>query len=409
MTSPAVPLAPTARLLRAVGGRRALQLVLLFGGLIALGLLCGGRAQAAGTSGTSDSGVPVVPSLRAAATGLPDASVEHDFRTAHQKPVQAKAVHTNAAHAHVVPTKAAHAHAVHGTAVREEAVDEETVGAADGADARAAGVPGKAARQEPVAPKDGLAGPAHSRSAVSSFAVPAVREAVVDSLNERVVRPLTDTVGTTMRTTVVTTVTTTVEIAVHQVVEQVAEQVAEQVVQRVGALVGEVREVGDEIVTAVVRPLPSEMPGLPGLPGLPTPSGPPGAGAGSQPPAASAGVGAVPATEPAHETSRHSRPADRAEVTAPAACGGVSGMSAHPQEGAPHTEARPAAPSVPGHPDGAPVANASMSDGGSTRHGDLHAAAFGSRVPVLLQPGATASGPAAPVADRLREIPEFPG
>ncbi|NEB79254.1 hypothetical protein G3I40_29150, partial [Streptomyces sp. SID14478] len=68
-----------------------------------------------------------------------------------------------------------------------------------------------------------------------------------------------------------------------------------------------------------------------------------------------------------------------------------------------------ATPGAPSRPDGVPAANASAGDAGSTRHGDLHAAAFGVQAPVLLVPGAFASGAPAPVVDRHREIPEFPG
>ncbi|MFF7977956.1 hypothetical protein ACFZDK_02325 [Streptomyces sp. NPDC007901] len=56
MTSPAVLPGTAARALRTATGRRALQLALLVGGLLALGLLCGARAQAA-------EGVSSTPSL----------------------------------------------------------------------------------------------------------------------------------------------------------------------------------------------------------------------------------------------------------------------------------------------------------------------------------------------------------
>ncbi|MEU9384530.1 hypothetical protein AB0D38_27725, partial [Streptomyces sp. NPDC048279] len=47
MTSPAVLPGPAERPSRTAAGWRALQLALLAGGLLTLGLLCGGRAQAA--------------------------------------------------------------------------------------------------------------------------------------------------------------------------------------------------------------------------------------------------------------------------------------------------------------------------------------------------------------------------
>jgi hypothetical protein len=47
LTFPAAPLAAAVRVLRTAGGRRALQLVLLVGGLFTLGFLCGEQAHAA--------------------------------------------------------------------------------------------------------------------------------------------------------------------------------------------------------------------------------------------------------------------------------------------------------------------------------------------------------------------------
>ncbi|MFD7058221.1 hypothetical protein [Streptomyces sp. NPDC059906] len=62
------------RVLRTAAGRRVLQVALLAGGLFLLGLLCGGRAQAAdGATGTSKDTVGRVLDVPARAEGRPDA------------------------------------------------------------------------------------------------------------------------------------------------------------------------------------------------------------------------------------------------------------------------------------------------------------------------------------------------
>ncbi|MYT68607.1 MULTISPECIES: hypothetical protein [unclassified Streptomyces] len=307
MTSPAVSLAPTVRLAHAVGGRRALRLALLFGGLLVLVLLCGGRAHA---SDASDGSAGIVP-----AAGL---SVEPHLPAAGQKPA-GKPVENH---------------------VRKSAQKS-------------------AQKAVTKAGRDTGAVVHHVREAV---------DAVAERADARTPRtPLTGTVRT--------------------VVRHVAEPV-------------------EELAGAVSRPLP-EVPGLPGLPG-----------AGAEPPVPSTGDTVPrPTTTPApadreaaqHPTAKTRQSADvTGWDTARFGDGSATGAG-RSAAGARHTEARPAAPSVPPGPDHAPVANTSLGDGSSTRHGDLHAAAFGSRLPVLLTPGATASGDASPVFDRLREIPQFPG
>ncbi|WP_420035189.1 hypothetical protein ACN2WE_24940 [Streptomyces sp. cg28] len=300
MTSPAVSLTPTARLAHAVGGRRALRLALLFGGLIVLVLLCGGRAHASDASDVSAGVVPAAglsaePHLPAAGQKSAGKSVENHVRKSAQKAVTKAERDTGAVVHHV----------------------REAVGAvAERADART--------------PRT----------------------------------PLTGTVRTVVR---------------HAV------------------------EPVKELAGAVARPLP-EVPGLPG--------------AGAEPPVPSTGDTAPrPTTTPApadreaaqHPTAKTRQSADVTGCDTARFGDGSATGAGRSAAGARHTEARPAAPSVPPGPDHAPAANTSLGDGSSTRHGDLHAAAFGSRVPVLLTPGATASGDVPPVFDRLREIPQFPG
>ncbi|MER5948803.1 hypothetical protein ABT127_22400 [Streptomyces sp. NPDC001904] len=327
MTSPAVSLAPAARLAHVVGGRRALRLALLFGGLIVLCLLCGGRAQA---SGSTDGLVP--------AAGL---SAEPRLPAA-QKPVGQSA---------------------------EKRVEQSE---------KHLRKPVRQAAQK-VAQKTGQrpAREAVTKAARTTGAVVHRVRDTADTVDEVAERAEARTTRTPLTGTVRTAVGTTVRSAVRHVVEPV-----------------------EELAGEVARPLP-EVPGLPG--------------AGAEPSAPSAGV-TVPGPAPAERVASQHPTVTTAQRSAGATgCdpvrfddGSATGAG-QPAAGVRHTAARPAAPSVPPGPDNAPVANASLGDGGSTRHGDLHAAAFGSRVPVLLTPGATASGDASPVLDRLREIPSFPG
>ncbi|MEV1024517.1 hypothetical protein [Streptomyces sp. NPDC050264] len=209
-----------------------------------------------------------------------------------------------------------------------------------------------------------------------------MRARVVEPVREKVVRPALDTV------------------------RQVAKPVGELPGQVVGGLVEE-----------TPRPLPHVPPTLPALPDLPELPGLPGH---STPRPAPAGPAAPAAAQPVHtSTAEHAKErAPRAHGAASvgpkeygsAWPGDVEREVAHQAFAARHAVSpQPAAPHAPPRPDGVLVANASAGDGGSTRHGDLHAAAFGSRVPVLLPPGALASGGPAPVAGRHRDIPEFPG
>ncbi|MEV8016570.1 hypothetical protein AB0O76_09525 [Streptomyces sp. NPDC086554] len=93
MTSAAVVLPDAAvRLVRAVAGRRALQVVLLLAGLLALGFLCGERAQAADGMPAPDR----VESTRSADTAVREGSAAAAGRDGSAEPVRktARAAHT---------------------------------------------------------------------------------------------------------------------------------------------------------------------------------------------------------------------------------------------------------------------------------------------------------------------------
>ncbi|MEU9447429.1 hypothetical protein [Streptomyces sp. NPDC048277] len=85
MTSPAVLSGAAVRVLRTATGRRALQLALLVGGLLALGFLCGEQAQAA-------EGVSSTPSLTSVVTqNVPLRDVLAPHHKAKQQPHRATA------------------------------------------------------------------------------------------------------------------------------------------------------------------------------------------------------------------------------------------------------------------------------------------------------------------------------
>ncbi|WP_394431261.1 hypothetical protein [Streptomyces sp. SGAir0957] len=345
--------APAERLPRPVARRRALQLALLLGGLIGLGFLCGGQAHA-----------------------QEDAS-----------------------------------HAVRHTVVADTDAGTDSDTGTDSDEGRR-----------------GLLGGVLGQDEASSGVVGAVRDTVL--------RPVLGTVRNTVQNTV------------------------QDVTEPVGELLGQVGEVVDGVVPATSSPSPLPLPdGPPALPGLPDAPGgivplpapsepwtpttpvhqaeppasaePAGSGADATGSAASGasgepGASAASADEDRAERSgaargkRHAPGPYALAPVGPTAYGSAgTGVvprdraDAHPRHSAAvrHAAApRPAVPGAPAHPDGVPVAGASAGDGGGSRHGDVHAAAFGSRrVPVLLPPGAFVRGTAAPVTDRHRDIPVLPG
>ncbi|MFI7384580.1 hypothetical protein [Streptomyces sp. NPDC049813] len=349
MTSEILPLAPAERPPCPVVRRRALQLALLLGGLLGLGLLFGGQAHADDTSGAASSGTLTSR------------------------------------------------HSVLGEAVARPARDVRAV-------------------------REGVSGAVRTRNAE-----PARDQALQPALDT--VRHVTAPVG-----------------ALTKPVGALTEQVG-ALTKPVGALTGPVGDIAGQVIGGLAsvapRPQPDEPPALPGLPDLPelpvqpghpapapTPSAPDPAPSTPAPPAATtapttpAGTVAdrpshAPAAAPAPHRPRTSAAhlAHSARAAGPTAYDAASaGRVDHDRRDGTHrgpaaqrtAAPQPGAPAAP-RPDGTLGANASAGDGGPTRHSDLHAAAFGSRVPVLLLPGAFAPGVPAPVADRYRDIPEFPG
>ncbi|MZD05951.1 hypothetical protein GTW43_12765 [Streptomyces sp. SID5785] len=211
---------------------------------------------------------------------------------------------------------------------------------------------------------------------------------------------------------------------VGRVVVPVRGAVVEPVLGVVRDVVGPVGALGEDVVggLAAVAPVGAapSWPGLPGLPGLPEFPGPGGVPGVPEAPVvtAPAGSGTVlpapaRAEHPGADPTHHARSADPEAMSSRDAYGagviGVHHHGAHHATPAAPAAAHPAGPSAPVRPDDVPSAGSAAGDGGSPRHGDLHAAAFGDRLPVLLLPGATVRGAAPAVCDRQYEIPAFPG
>ncbi|WP_425830434.1 hypothetical protein [Streptomyces fractus] len=397
--------APVARLVRATAGRRALQLALLFGGLFVLGIVCGGRAQADGLPDAGSlrsghvavrehvadsarklreagSGETPTPSGAVGNTGAPDASGPSTATSAGEAGQAGQAEEGPKARAVEHASAPASAPAAPAPATVRPTPQTQTQ-TPNPVDARQA--PGsehtsevrhlaRPLHHEPTAPNAPTSpgnptAPAihtHVRPYLEALGGdPARLRSAVDAL-----RYLTEPVGETVRQ-----VTGPVEELATRAVAELVGAVPEQLTHgRLGGII------------AIVDPADPR----PETPAATTPQQPDTPAAqGDRHGAAEARSHAAPRGPQAYDVARF---------------GDVEKTHAGAR-----AEARPASPFVPQRPDGGPSAGTSVGDGGSSRHGDLHAAAFGGRAPVLLASGATASAGTAPVIDRLRDIPEFPG
>ncbi|MED7822126.1 hypothetical protein [Streptomyces chiangmaiensis] len=360
MTLPtALPFAGAAlRTMRTAAGRRALHLALLVGGLLALGFLCEGQAQAA-------DGTPPASAAPAAARTPADAV----------RPVEG-------AMRRIEKT-------VGGTVGRTV----KDSGSAEPAAHRARPVPpaGSTRHGTLVLPPAGRHTPSASRtSAARPDDVPVTRPAAPGAA--------VDPVASVVRT--VPEVGDTLRQVVRPVVGKLLQPVGDTVVQPVGGLVQTVTEgLPDTPAQPSLPSLPtlSELPELPVLPGLP--ASPvhtlPAPSAPQQP----GGERGHPSAVEQRKSEAHAFPAAAVQVPA--------------EQSAPHARHAARSPQMLVHqaPGGDPgtYGDQPAADGGVPRHGDAHAVAFSDRAPLPLMRGATTVVTADGTRDRHRGIPEFPG
>ncbi|MGW4606714.1 hypothetical protein ACWENS_26040 [Streptomyces sp. NPDC004532] len=354
----ALPFAGAAlRTMRTAAGRRALHLMLVAGGLLALGLLSAGHAQAA-------DGTPQASAARVGAGAPADAvrPIEGAVRGIGKTVGRTvgRAVKNSGATgpaAHRTGTASPVGHTSHGAPVLLPAVRHTT------------GVSGTPAAPAHTAPVTRASVPAAPADPVASVlrTVPAV-----DQTLRHVVRPVGG---------------------------KLLQPVGDTVARPVGGLVGTVTEgLPDAPVQPSLPSLPQlpELPRLPGLPGLPTPPVHtlPAPSAPQQPD----GNGHPSAVE-RRKSEAHGFPAVAVQVP-------VAPPAHHA-----HHAARPSQTPAQQAPGGDPgsYGDQPAADGGVPRHGDAHAVAFGDRAPLPLMRGGTAVVTMDGTRDRHRDIPEFPG
>ncbi|MFJ3717041.1 hypothetical protein [Streptomyces sp. NPDC090057] len=371
MTLTAAPFGTAVRALRTAAGRRALQLALLLGGLLALGFVCGEQAHAA-------EGTPTTP----VSSVLPRTGVV-GVRTAGAGTVTARP-----RTAPTTATKSLTAPATAKKSLTAPAVQPLTA-------------PAVKSRTAPATEAASATAPA---TATRSHTAPSADAGAVTGRVVSVVRGVTGG-------TVVGQAVTSVEAVADRVVTPVR-----TVVRETAGTLGEARSTTLPGTSALPVP---ELPGVselpvrrPPVPVIPVP-GPdrhggvaPADGQDGGPGTESAGS----AERTGHRTAAPARPsaaaygpdAVSATAQAPAAPAHTRARHAHAPVGAPAQR-----PTPPGDPDGALGKQAA--EGAAYRHGDAHAIALDGRAPLRLLPGATARVDAPGTRERHRDIPLFPG
>ncbi|MBJ6639992.1 hypothetical protein H4K36_22860 [Streptomyces sp. DHE7-1] len=363
MTLTAAPFGTAVRTLRTAAGRRALQLALLLGGLLALGFLCGEQAHAA-------EGTPAVPvSSAQPRTGHENAT------TAEAPTIKALTIKAPTIKAPTTKAPTTEAEATGTTTAKASSVTAPTRTVT----ATAKSVTAPATEAGSVVAPDAEAAPVAERAVTS-------------------VRGVTD--GT----------------AVERAVTSVG-AVTERVVAPVRTVV---RETAGTLDTARATALPGSssvpVPQLPGISDrLPVPQPPapvtpeprPDRHGGMAPAAGQAERPGAESSKPGHRAAAPARPS--AVTYGPDAGPAAAQAPAHiPTRSATAAAGAPAQrPTPPADPDGALGKQAT--DGTASRHGDAHAIALDGRAPLRLLPGTTARVDAPGTRERHRDIPLFPG
>ncbi|MFD4749461.1 hypothetical protein ACFWOS_28845 [Streptomyces rubiginosohelvolus] len=341
---------------RGTTGRRAVQVVLFLGGLLALGLLAGGRAEAQERpepGGLTASVADVVPEDAVRESTVRESTVPEDLaRTAVEPPVR------RVADKGVEP-------------LADQVVDPLADQVVE---------PVEAPPVEPVA--DQAAQPAQARLAQHRPAQPETARKATAALSASA-EPATEPVD-----------------SVAPVVEGAGDAV--------------------DRIAGEVRPLVASLPGLPPLlsvlPELPVPGGAPDAPGAPAPSVPGAGRDAEGSTTPgdtgAAASAEHAAGQDRSAGT-PGLAPTVPDRSGTPDAG--HAQLSAPTPALPPTRDRGPFAPCGdlvrtvVADAQGPRGGDLHAASVPGGPYAALVRGAGLPATAAPITDRSGEILEFPG
>ncbi|MFJ1999725.1 chromosomal replication initiator protein DnaA [Streptomyces chartreusis] len=392
MTWPASLPAAAVRVLRIAAGRRALQLVLVAGGLLAIGLLGGERAYAADGPGgvpvgtSSVSSTSAVSATSAASSVSSSASASDELRSSVQgtverllsPPAKPTAPATKPTAPPATPTTP-------DAQPKPGAHDESTAPPAD------------------PAPEDHRPQPEVPRTQPQDQ--PAQTHTPRPANHDPSLTPVTEQVGQTVGT---------------QVVEPVGDMVR-TVTQDLAAGLAEVQAAVPPLASMPSLPTAPEttwpswpgwelpaVPGIPDLPGADVPALP-----GQTLPAPSTGTPQPGPDAPGSNDGR--APKGRTGKEADGVHGpdlGVGG-TAFPAPAAGHAHSiapsghAPARQAPTDHPGGAAGYHA-VGDSGTPRHGDAHAVSLDRRVALRLVPGPAARAEADAIQDRHRDIPVSP-
>ncbi|MFD4017014.1 hypothetical protein [Streptomyces sindenensis] len=361
---------------RGAAGRRAVQVVLFLGGLLALGLLAGGRAEA---QERSDPG-RLTASVAETVTGA--GQVEKPRVDHAVKPVAEPAVEPVAASV-VEPDD---------RAVRHQAAQ---YGSAEHRAAEHGSAEHRAVQHRIVQPEPEPVRNATVASSAARSAAPATK-------------PVTEPVDTVAAAGPVASAPAPAPALVRDARDAVvggAGDAVERITGEARPLVAAVPGLPPLLSVLPELPVPGGAPDAPGAPGAPSPSAPDtgrGAGGPSTPGDAGAGASAERAA------GGHGRSTGAAGLVPV-----VADRSGTPHAG--HAQLTAPTPTLPPTRDRAPFApcgdfaRTAVADAQGPRGGDLHATPVPGSPYAVLAGGAGLPATAAPITDRSGEILEFPG
>ncbi|MFC8240866.1 hypothetical protein [Streptomyces chartreusis] len=395
MTWPATLPGAAVRVLRIAAGRRALQLVLVAGGLLAIGLLGGERAYAADGSGAVPVGTSSVSATSgvSATSAVSSASSSSSSSASDELPSSVQGTVERLLSPPARPTA---------PATEPTAPTNPTTPTSDAQPKPGAHDESTAPSANP-APEDHLPQPEVPRTQPQDQ--PAQTHTPRPATHDPILTPVAEQVGQTVGT---------------QVVEPVGD-IVRTVTQDLAAGLAEVQAAVPPLASLPSLPTAPEttwpswpgwelpaVPGIPDLPGADVPALPgqtlPAPVTGTPQPGSQA-PGSIDGRAPKGRTGKEADGVHGPDL-------GVDGTAfpapaaGHGHRIAPsgHAPARQA----PGdHPGGALGFHA-VGDSGTPRHGDAHAVSLNRRVALRLVPGSAARAEADAIQDRHRDIPVSP-